>query len=239
MCAGGTLKRILTSELMDDPGLDAGEHRRALAGLARLNRASGAARVLRRDIIALAKRLGRPVCVFDLATGSADVPLALARFAERAGVELKLAGCDVSEVARAEALHRAQRAGVPLDVVKLDIVHGPAMEQLHDVVTCSLFLHHLSRDDALRLLRRAASMTEHLLLVSDLRRDPIGLALAWGASRLMTTSRIVHVDAVRSVRGAYTIAELRSLAEEAGLFGATVRRAWPRRMLLRWEKPPP
>jgi 2-polyprenyl-3-methyl-5-hydroxy-6-metoxy-1,4-benzoquinol methylase len=105
-----------------------------------------------------------------------------------------------------------------------------------DVVMCSLFLHHLSNDDALTLLRRMAAATRCLGLVSDLRRSAYGLFLAYSASRVLSRSKVVHVDAVRSVRGAFTKSELQHLAAEAGLENATVANRWPARMLLRWGK---
>jgi len=41
---------------------------------------------------------------------------------------------------------------------------------------------------------------------------------------------------VRSVRNAFTIGELRSMADDAGLGTATIRRAFPARMLLVWRR---
>src|SRR6476660_5572180 len=88
-------------ELMDDPGLDPGEHRRALAGLARLNRVSGSADVLWPAVAKFARRAspGRAVRVLDVATGAADVPVGLWRKAKAAGIPLAVDGCDISPTA--------------------------------------------------------------------------------------------------------------------------------------------
>jgi hypothetical protein len=45
------------------------------------------------------------------------------------------------------------------------------------------------------------------------------------------------VDALLSVRAAFTVDELRAMATEAGMTGGTVAPCWPQRMLLRWERP--
>jgi len=218
---------------MDDPELDPAEHALALRGLARLNALSRSDRILWLAVREVAQRVGRRLRVLDLATGSGDVPLALAGRAMRAGIELDLHACDISETALTHARDRADRLGIHINLWRHDAVTEP-FDRRFDVVTCSLFLHHLDTAHAARFLKNAASAADHTLLVSDLRRDPAGLAVAWGASRLATRSRIVHVDAVKSVRAAYTPQEMGELARCAGLRGGEVCTRWPWRMLLRW-----
>lgn len=234
------MRRELTPELMDDPALDPHEHAHALRGLARLNALSRSDLLLWRPIREQARRTGtartQPLSLLDIATGSADVPLGLARRAARAGVALELHACDLSATAIDHARAGAERAGVALDAWRQNAIAEPFARRF-DVVTCSLFLHHLREDQAVDLLRNAAGATDRLLLVNDLRRTPLGLAAAWAISRLVTRSRVVHVDAVKSVRAAYTPGELLGLASRAGLEGATVRPRWPWRMLLSWRRP--
>lgn len=220
---------------MDDPALDAAEHESALAGLARLNRLSGADAILWPHLQREAARVGRPLRVLDVATGSGDVPVALALRARRVKVDLDLHACDVSSRALDLAGACAQRAGVRLSTFVANLeVEMPLGD--FDVVTCSLFLHHLSHDAVVKALQIMADAAGSLLLVSDLRRSSTGLGLAWAASRCSTRSRVVHVDAVRSVRAAFTIGEMQSMALEAGLTDASVAPVWPLRMLLCWRR---
>lgn len=235
------MRRTLMPELMDDPGLDPVEHSAALRGLARLNRVAQSDAILWGGVRAEAARRrregrGEPLTLLDIATGSGDLPLSLARRAAGSGLGLDLHACDLSDTALAEANARARALGVALVAWRQDAVREP-FERRFDVVTCSLFLHHLHEDDAVTFLRNAAAAVAAggVLLVSDLRREPAGLGVAWAASRLVTRSRVVHVDAVRSVRGAYTPEEVGRLAERAGLRGARIRRRRPWRMLLSWR----
>jgi hypothetical protein len=46
------------------------------------------------------------------------------------------------------------------------------------------------------------------------------------------------MDGPLSVRAAFTIAEARQLAEEAGLHGAAISWRWPFRFLLQWRRAP-
>jgi hypothetical protein len=228
------MRRVLGPELMDDPALDPRRHGAALVGLARLNRLSQSPSILWPLVRRAGEERGGRVSLLDIATGSGDVPIALVARARRAGIDLALSVCDVSETALGAARVRAARAGVHLDAWRQDAVTEP-FDRRFDVVTSSLFLHHLNEEYSVAFLRNA-SAAAGLLLVSDLRRDALGLGLAWGCSRLATRSRVVHADAVKSVCAAYTPAEAVVLAERAGLSGATVQRCWPRRMLLSWRR---
>jgi 2-polyprenyl-3-methyl-5-hydroxy-6-metoxy-1,4-benzoquinol methylase len=231
------MDRCLTPELMDDPAIDAREHQRALWGLARLNRLSRAAQILWPAVREVAQRRGGTVSLLDIATGAGDLPIALAQRAAATGMSLDVHACDCSAVALDVARSHAAAVGIDLKCWEQDVIHEPlAPRGQFDVVTCSLFLHHLDTASAISLLRNAASACRDTLLVSDLRRDRIGLLLAWTVPRAFTRSRIVHIDAVKSVRAALTPSELLDLASQAGLGAATVVNCSPRRMLLSWSR---
>jgi hypothetical protein len=107
----------------------------------------------------------------------------------------------------------------------------------YDIVTNSLFLHHLGEDDAVGFLKASASAAKRLVLVNDLARCLSGYMVARVATRFLTTSEVVHVDGPRSVEAAYSVEEARELARRAGLERAEVARCWPWRFLLSWDHP--
>jgi 2-polyprenyl-3-methyl-5-hydroxy-6-metoxy-1,4-benzoquinol methylase len=228
-------RRLRTPEMMDQPDLDAEVHSQALRGLGRINRLSRSASILWPGIASVASRHGgRVIRVLDLASGGGDVPIHLARRAHRRGVSVRIEGCDVSEMAIEFAARAARHARVDVPFVQLDAVNDPLPEGF-DVVTCSLFLHHLSDEQAVRLLRRMADAARSTILVNDLLRSRLGYALAWTGCRLLSRSPIVHHDGPASVRSAFRLAEARDLAERAGLQGVGLSRRWPRRFLLSWS----
>ena len=96
-----------------------------------------------------------------------------------------------------------------------------------DVAMSTLFLHHLSDDEAQALLARLGKIAQKAVVVDDLCRSRRGYALAWMGTRLLTRSRIVHVDGPLSVKAAFTAVELRSLAQRAGLGTSTIRTIGP------------
>ncbi|MDX2132680.1 MAG: methyltransferase domain-containing protein [Planctomycetota bacterium] len=221
-------------ELMDDPGIDPAEHRRALRALSRLNAVSGVASSIRPHLLELAAR-HRPVRWLDVATGAGDIPVAVGAWCARRGIALDAHACDISPVALSHASRRAQDVGVSLTFHEADAIRGELPEGFH-LATCNLFLHHVDEADVVRVLR-ALARSGARVLVNDLRRTRLGLALAWAASRVGTRSRVVHIDAVRSVRGAFTSRELGAMADEAGMRGHRIRHVWPQRMQLEWNRP--
>jgi 2-polyprenyl-3-methyl-5-hydroxy-6-metoxy-1,4-benzoquinol methylase len=223
-------------EVMDRPGLDPAAHRRALDGLARLNAASGTFRYLWDPIAELARAdPGRPLRVLDLATGGGEFPVTLADWARRAGLPIEAAGCDLSETALEYGREMAAAVGVPVELFRRDALDGP-LPSGYDVVTCSLFLHHLDEDGAVRLLRAMAAAAGRTVLVNDLSRGRLNYLLVWLASRALTRSPVVRVDGPLSVRAAFTPREALALAGKAGLTGATVRSCFPCRFLLTWSR---
>jgi 2-polyprenyl-3-methyl-5-hydroxy-6-metoxy-1,4-benzoquinol methylase len=237
-------RRRRRPELLDQPGLAPARHAHALRGLARINLLSGSARILWPPLLALGERLRPgPLRLLDVATGAGDVPIRLWRRARAAGLDWQISGCDLSPVAVDHARERAARGGAAVTFFTHDALNGPPLTG-YDAVTCSLFLHHLDDEDAVRLLRRMAGLGDappssgpHLVLVNDLARSLTGWALAYVGTRLLSTSGVVHTDGPLSVEGAYTPEEARALAERAGLHGARVVRRWPCRFLLSWSRP--
>jgi SAM-dependent methyltransferase len=231
MLLAGLRTRDRVPERMDDPALDPGEHRRALAGLARLNAVSDSAGVLRPPLAQLARELNRPLRVLDVATGSGDVPRKLLSRAQRAGLGLEVFACDISPTAIAEASR--EPGGVRFFVH--DAVRDPLPTDF-DAVTCSLFLHHLGEEEAVALLANMENAARHLILVNDLARSRFNYCAVWLASRLLSRSPVVRFDGPASVRSAFTSREALALAARAGLEGATAHTKFPCRFLLSWSR---
>lgn len=234
-------QRHLQPEIMDKPGLDPNDHRQALEGIARINRISASPRILWppvRDLARLRRKAGdtRPLRVLDVATGGGDVPSGLWRLGQRKGLPVEVAGCDFSPVALEYARATAARLQADVQFFQLDLLTDP-IPQGYDVITCSLFLHHLDEEQAVTVLRKMREAAGTLALVNDLARGKLGWWAAYFGSRLLTRSPMVHVDALLSVEGAFTPDEALAVAHKAGWDGAEVRRKFPFRFLLSWRRP--
>jgi 2-polyprenyl-3-methyl-5-hydroxy-6-metoxy-1,4-benzoquinol methylase len=222
-------------ERMDQLALDADQHRLALHGLRRLNSVSGVAGQFWKYASAwLTSIRGRPARVLDVASGGGDVPLALWKLARRHQVQLQILGIDQSETACQYARQRCRRAGEWIEFRQQDVIRD-ALPGGFDLVTCSLFLHHLPSRQVSAMLERM-SAAGRMLLVSDLRRSRSGYLLAQAACRLLSRSPIVRDDGPQSVANAFATHEVRQLCEAAGLRGAQVYQVWPCRQMIVWKQ---
>jgi len=229
-------QRNLQPEIMDQPDLDNASHRQALAGLRRINFVSGTVRILWSPIKSLAKALGvRRLRVLDIASGGGDVAVGLWRKARRAGLGVDIVGYDKSPTAVSHAEQLAEHAGTSVRFETRDVL-AESLPRDWDIVMSSLFLHHLSQEDAVALLGNMSGACRHLLLINDLRRSLGGYLLAHAACRLLSRCSVVHVDGPRSVAGAFTRREIERSSEEAGLSEAQFAARWPCRFLLTWKR---
>ena len=175
-----------------------------------------------------------PVRILDIASGAGDIPIATVAARKTCRREIGNPGNRYQSQKHRIRPRQADRSQASIGFMCTNALTDELPRDF-DVVMCSLFLHHLSNEDAAKLLQRMASATRCLGLVSDLRRSSYGLFLAYAASRLLSRSPVVHVDAVRSVRAAFTMDELGRLADEAGIPPERISRQWPARMLLTWR----
>lgn len=222
-------------EIMDQPGLDEQSHRRALAALRRINRISRTGRVAWGAIERLAASdPDRTWRVLDVASGGGDVAIDVARRAVRRGRKVLVDACDINPFAVRYANARAAEKRVEnVSFFRCDVLEGPLPDG-YDVVMCSLFLHHLDEESAIALLSKMAAAARKLVVVNDLRRSTWGYLLAWLGCRILTRSPVVHVDGPRSVQAAFSLDEIRGVAQRSGLKSALLQPRWPCRFLLQW-----
>ncbi len=230
------LTRTREPEIMDSPAINSREHERALRGLARLNACSGSVWALWQPIRRLAAALDRKqLRILDVATGCADNPISLWELGKRAGLELIIDGCDISDTALAVSREAATRAGAPGKFFKLNVMD----EQLptdYDVIMSSLFTHHLAEDEVVKFLDKMKSSTKHMLVVNDLVRSYPSLMMVSVATQMLSRSPVVHSDGPASVRAAFTPDELKALALDAGLNSVNIVERFPCRMMLVWRR---
>ena len=228
-------KRNLVGELMDDPNLAEKDHHQALHGLRRVNQLSRTARVISNAIIQLCqKKKLASIRVLDLACGGGDVTVQVSKLLSQAGVSAEVHGWDCSPTAIDFARRHCDSGNK--SQVQFAIANALVDSPNHsfDFVYCTLFLHHLSDDDANRLLGVMWQMASQLVLIDDLRRSTMGYVLAVVGCHLLSRSPIVHVDGPLSVRAAFTESEILEMSNRCDLPRPTIKRHWPHRFLLTW-----
>jgi SAM-dependent methyltransferase len=222
-------------EWMDAEDVDRGELRRSLAFIRRINALLGYTRATLHHLerFSAGWKPGERVDVVDLATGSADVPLAIVRWGRRSGLDVRVVGVDrhdkTVQAAREATAHEPRIRIVQGDALRLPFDAGS-----FDYAVCSMFLHHLSDDEAEAVLRVMGELSRRGIIAADLLRHR--RAYAWISLFTLFANPIVRHDARVSVRQAFSKAEVLALRERAGLGFATYHRHFGHRFALAGEK---
>jgi len=204
-----------------------------LKNLRDINRYFGGLSAIRREVVPLLAALPsqREVRILDMATGSADHPLAIAGLAEQMNRSVTI--CAVDKNPQILEIARQRTAGFDnIKIEKHDILAVPYADQSFDVVLASLVIHHLSRTDAVLLLREMKRLSRMLCIVNDLNRSWPAYGLAWLFAHISTRNPLSRNDAPVSVLRAFRPEELRAMAADAGLANITIKRSPFCRLLL-------
>lgn len=219
-------KRQLIPERMDQPDVDREELASSLKFIRRVNARLGGTRTLlsylKRQAATWPKN--RPITLLDVATGSADIPLAVAHWAHKAGHEVRITAIDFhpvtldlarEHIGDCETIELRQ-----LDALKLMDHFKPGA---FDYVHAGMFLHHLPDIEVMTMLRIMDRLTTRAVIWNDLIRGMVGklgirlLVMAPG-----TTGMVKH-DGIVSVAKGFTTSEVKELARRAGLPRPRVR----------------
>jgi SAM-dependent methyltransferase len=193
----------------------------------------GGGRAIRNELRRLSRGWTGPIRILDLASGGADIPRMIARWAQRAGKQVSIVCLDRSP--QATALARRNSKDFPsISFVIGDALAMPFPKGSFDYVTSCLFLHHLSNEDAVRLLRGIDEVAVRGLVIADLIRRRRAVMWAW----LLTLGcAVVHYDGPLSVKRAFTLPEIEDVVAQAGIRHARIRPVLGHHFLLSGERP--
>jgi len=192
------------------------------ADLRMVNRYLGDQRALLKH---LAAKVGNrsEFSVLDIATGSADLPVAIAGWARDAGLKATITGVDINE--RTIELARKHTASHPEIALEAGDVHQLRFpDNSFDFVLCSKTTHHFTDAENIRLIQEMRRIARRGYIILDLQRSWVAYALIYLLTRLLARNRITRNDGPLSVLKAFTEPELAALAKNAGTSRFTISR---------------
>jgi 2-polyprenyl-3-methyl-5-hydroxy-6-metoxy-1,4-benzoquinol methylase len=222
-------KRRDDPELIDLPSetYDKSEFAESLADIRKVNRYLGDNHAILKVFSALVSGFAvseaRPIRVLDVATGSADIPVAIVRWARRHGLNIVVNAVDVNPL----AVHEAAEYTHGYSEITIAVADGfslPYEDGSFDVVMCNKTLHHFSEEDTVSLLKELGRVAAAGYIIMDLRRSWVAWALIFMLTRVFSRNRLTRHDGPLSVLRSYTDKELSVLAGKAGLAGRQVTR---------------
>ena len=221
------------TELLDEATLDDAALQRNLADIRHINAMLGWTAYTVRSIAGYVRSQGlTSFSLLDVASGSADMPLAVAHWAARAGVQARIVASDISPQIVSVAQAQLDAAGVAgVTVERLDALALPYAPASFDIALCTLALHHFEPMAAVALLRSMGRVGKRVFVFDAVRARLAYLGVI-ALTRATFMNYMTQHDAPVSVRRAYSAPELRAMAAQAGLRDARVWVGFPYRLAL-------
>ncbi len=231
--------RTRAAEMMDDFTIVDERLTKALENLRQANRWLGGYAAARRVLAPLlhAQPPASPLRVLDLATGAADFPAFLVRWANRRGCAVEVVAVEANPATVAYARQALDQALPPrlrrfVRVEEGDALALPYDDGAFDVCTACLFMHHLDHAQAVALLREMHRVARRSLVVNDLHRHRLAYYGIRALAAVLPVSPMFRHDGPISVLRGFTRDELHALAADAGLDAFRIRWHWAFRWTL-------
>jgi SAM-dependent methyltransferase len=198
------VKRVVIPELLDGDAGTPAEIQASLRDLRFINRWFGGAATTRDLIRRVARQSGRSeLSLLDVGAGPGDLAQDVAAQLRREGTLLRFTLID-------RALSHLVFDGIPSRGIVADALALPFRDGTYDLVSCSLFTHHLEPEQLVRFVNDALRVCRLAVLINDLRREALHLALVYAGMPLYR-SRLTRHDGPASVRRAYTPGEMQEM----------------------------
>lgn len=220
------MKRLATPELLDTDSGTAAEVAASLGDLRRINRWFGGVATTEDMVERVAQETKKSaLSLLEVAAGSGYVPETARQRLQQRGLDLQVTVLD-----RVPSHLSTGHPAVTGDALAL-----PFRDASFDLLSCSLFAHHLSPEELVRFVDEALRVCRWAVLINDLVRHALHMSLVYAGMPLYR-SRITRHDAPASVRQAYTPTEMRTLLAQSSAARVEIHRHYLFRMgVIAWK----
>jgi ubiquinone/menaquinone biosynthesis C-methylase UbiE len=195
------MQRVDSPEILDTDGCPPEEVQVSLRDLDRVNRWFGGVSTTQKLIERVAQATGKKqFSLLEVAAGLGKLPELAAKRLTRRGIRVEVTLLD-----RAWSHLGGHGRRIAGDALSL-----PCHDGSFDLVSCNLFAHHLNLEELVRFAGEGLRVCRCAVLINDLIRHPLHLALVYAGFPLMR-SHVSRVDGVASVRRAYVPEEMRRM----------------------------
>jgi ubiquinone/menaquinone biosynthesis C-methylase UbiE len=199
------MQRVDAPEILDSDACSPADVEATLQDLGRVNRWFGGVATTQKMVERVAQASGvKHFSLLEVAAGTGEVPEIVRQTLALRGITL-----DVTLLDRARSHLPSGNHSVVGDALAL-----PFGDDAFDLLSCSLFVHHLNAQQLATFVREGLRVCRRAVLINDLIRHPLHLALAYAGYPIMR-SRVAWLDGLTSVRRAYVPDEIRSMLAPA------------------------
>jgi hypothetical protein len=227
------MQRVDAPEILDSDACSLADVEISMRDLGRVNRWFGGVTTTQRMVERVAQVCGmEQMSLLEVAAGSGELPEIVRHRLARHGITLNVTLLD-----RARSHLPRGNQSIVGDALGMPFGNGA-----FDLVSCNLFAHHLDAQQLPRFVEEALRVSRRAVLINDLVRHPVHLALVYAAYPIIR-SRVAWLDGITSVRRAYVPKEIRSVIAPAVSLHPAARVEILRNYLFRmgvivWKRPP-
>jgi len=222
-------QRASEPELMDDLSLKGPELKKNLDELEVINRLLGGNAVAIDALNYLVKQHPqlpiRSITIGDLGCGGGDLLREMAKWCQKKSIDAQFIGYDANPFMIDYSKKKAAEFS-NIRFEQADIFSEDFHAKTFDILVCSLFCHHFSDEDLVRIFQQWKKQARFGVIINDLHRHWLAHHSIWALTRLLNGSRLVRHDAPLSVRRAFTRKELEMLLQRAHLQPQRLKWKW-------------
>lgn len=223
----GKLERIDTGDYTPE------EYARFLREIAFINRVIGDKKALKKTLLREIERENtKNFSVLDVGAGSGELLRAIADFARKQNREAHLVGLELNEVSAAAIKSESQNYA-EISAIRGNALGLPFADDAFDYAICSLFTHHFTDENVVRILTEMNRVSRRSIFVIDLHRHRAAYVLYKLFCAIFRISPLVREDGSLSILRSFKVKELEKLAREAKLENFSVNRSAPFRLVLK------
>jgi ubiquinone/menaquinone biosynthesis C-methylase UbiE len=209
------MQRIDAPEILDSDACSPADVQIAMRDIGRINRWFGGVSTTRTMVEHVARTSGASrLSLLEVAAGSGEVPELVKQKLARRGIFLDVTLLDRAQSHLPRENVSTSSHGRRSHSVVADAFALPFADGAFDLVSCCLFAHHLKPQQIARFVGEGLRVSRRALLINDLIRHPLHLALAFAGFPFMR-SRVAWLDGLTSVRRAYVPEEIRGVLASA------------------------
>lgn len=220
------LERIDTGDYTPD------EYERFLREIRFINRFLG-------DVWALEKTLLREIgktnlqtfSVLDVGAGSGELLRVIAEFARKQNRKTNLFGLELNARSALAILEESKNFD-EIEPVRGDALNLPFADNSFDFAICSLFTHHFTDENVLKILNEMSRVARRKIYVIDLHRNETAYRFYKIFCLVFRISPLVREDGLLSIQRSFVPPELEKLARSANLAEISVTGHFPARLVL-------
>ncbi|MEO5999770.1 MAG: methyltransferase domain-containing protein [Chitinophagaceae bacterium] len=227
-------KRSLKKELLDRVDIPFDDIRQNMEELEFINTHLGGHKItiagIRNLLINSSMTKNREFIICEIGCGGGDNMLAIQNWCSKRNIRVRFIGIDINPYCTEVA--STKLAGVNASFITSDYILAEFADDKPDVIFSSLFCHHFTNEELIRMLEWMSVKARHGFFINDLHRHRMAYYSIKVLTQAFSRSYLVKNDAPLSVLRGFTQNEWKRLLEAAGISRYAIQWKWAFRHLI-------